>query len=425
MTLGNFSGARPSLHFATPVWGHEYIRVFLDTALPTLLAPGNLPVLVSGAPRCIYRIFTSREGMDQIRSHPSFARLVQLLPVEFVDIDSLSVASEGHPNKYSLMTEAYNEALRRSRGAASVFLNADMVFADGSFANLLRIIDTGKRAIEIVGFRIDKIAAERTLHSEWKKSDGTICIPPRALVALSLRNMHRISRKHFWPTATNAPFLPFHTYWKVGDHGLVARATHLYPLFVYPEKDDISCSIAIDWDLLDQAISGFDSTYVVADSDILYSCELSDPEYDIEAFVANSDHFVSMCAFVGTYCSKRHRATLHTAILIHEDNAVGFVWQWTRWKTKLWVYAITMLALPGAAYNQIRVYGLRAIPALVVYAMLLPFVSGERARYLAKTVRDNRRGLPAMIVFAVLAPIAGPQKARRIAKDFLDGNRKE
>jgi len=41
-----------------PVWGHRFIRQFLEFCLPTLLAPGNVPALATTLP-CCFVIMTS------------------------------------------------------------------------------------------------------------------------------------------------------------------------------------------------------------------------------------------------------------------------------------------------------------------------------------------------------------------------------
>src|SRR5262249_57220038 len=51
-----------------PVWGYQHVRQFLETSLPTLLAPGNVPALAA-ALDCEFIILTSEEDRDYIREH--------------------------------------------------------------------------------------------------------------------------------------------------------------------------------------------------------------------------------------------------------------------------------------------------------------------------------------------------------------------
>jgi hypothetical protein len=441
----NADGTWPSLHFATPVWGEEYVRVFLDTILPTLFSPGNLPA-VPDRKYCVYRVFTLAAHFAQIKQHSSYAALANLVDVELIDTAAVFAASrtrKADSTKYDLMTAAYNEARLRSdaANAAAVFLNADMIFSDGSMANMVRIFREGKRAIEIEGFRTNKDGMEVALHLHFKDESGAISIASRALVELSLTNIHRISRKHYWNRAGNDPFIPFHTYWPVGSNGLISRATHLYPLLVYPDRKFANTSQTIDWDLLDHALSDVSTIHVIEDSDLIYSCELSDRDYDIQAFFPARQRFALMCQWVreNKQCSPRHRSTLRTPILIHSDDGNGWRWWWAKWRTQRWVNAVlgqgSRLNIYTVAeyWQQFRRYGWRALPAIALYALLLPLVGRQRALPIAKNIRHARptrsltpaprlqlrlfgwRALLAVMIFRLLSPILGRHRAGQVA----------
>src|SRR4051794_7416931 len=102
----------PGLHFATPVWGQEYTRLFLDTVLPSLLAPGNLPS-IPHRERCIYRILSLPADLERIASHPSYSALAELLAIDLVDVSApFKDVQTGNldSTKYDLMTRAFNIA---------------------------------------------------------------------------------------------------------------------------------------------------------------------------------------------------------------------------------------------------------------------------------------------------------------------------
>ena len=404
-------GVWPALHFATPVWGPEYIRLFLDTVVPSLLAPGNLPA-VPNRSDCLYRIFTVESDFDRIRAHASYAALCQLLEVELIDTGGLfraRRAADDNTTKYNLMTVAYNEAVARAdkSDSASVFLNADMILSDGSLANMVGIFRAGARAIEIVGFRTNKQAMEKALHGQWKKGNS-IAIPSRALVDLSLRNIHRISRRHFWENPPDKPFLPYHTYWEVRDKGIISRATHLYPLLVFPERKFSKVSHSIDMDLLDHALASPRHAHVIQDSDAIYSCELSDADYDINVQLGPK-RLEEMRYFLQDkkQCTSRHLATLRKPILIHRWSPYAPVWYWARLKTWIWVNAVTetgiayvlvILASKAEAYakdvsrfasrcaTSVSNLGWRAALAVLLMGALIPLMGLDRARATAVAI---------------------------------------
>src|SRR5262245_33591135 len=76
--------ARPApkaVQCVLPVWGHRFVRQFLELSLPTLLAPGNVPTLAAKLPTQ-FIILTRFDDEDYIRHHPMFRRLCDVCPVE-------------------------------------------------------------------------------------------------------------------------------------------------------------------------------------------------------------------------------------------------------------------------------------------------------------------------------------------------------
>jgi hypothetical protein len=423
----------PGLHFATPVWGAEYSRLFLDTVLPSFLAPGNLPS-VPGRERCIYRILSLPADVARVRAHPSYTSLQDLVRVELIDLSASFEevrANNDHSTKYDLMTRAYNEALRRAdaANAASVFLNADMMLSDGSLANMVSIFLSGKRAIEIEGFRTNKDVMESALHARWK-AGRAIAIPARDLVKLSLENMHKISRKHFWNKSVSSRFIPFHTYWHVGHGGILSRASHLYPLLVFPDKKFANVSSTIDQNLVELALSDPSATCIVTNSDLIYSCELSDPEYDVDGAPFDPfsvKRFSTMHAFLHDWqCTERHRATLRTPIFLHHDGAFGLTWQFAKWSTAVWAEAVSTKGLPHSIYlmaEEISQIGILRFLAEATSCTGIVRIPSQIVRALRRIVRALRRfgwrALPAMMVFALTWPFVGRSDAERIARKLL------
>jgi hypothetical protein len=55
-----------SVKLLLPVWGHRYVRQFLEIGLPTLMAPGNVPALAQSVPS-EFEILTSAADEGYIR----------------------------------------------------------------------------------------------------------------------------------------------------------------------------------------------------------------------------------------------------------------------------------------------------------------------------------------------------------------------
>ena len=62
------------IHLDTPVWGHEFTRVYLSLVLPNQLAAGNLPALAARA-KPVYKIYTRSQDAAVIVSYSCFRRV--------------------------------------------------------------------------------------------------------------------------------------------------------------------------------------------------------------------------------------------------------------------------------------------------------------------------------------------------------------
>jgi hypothetical protein len=331
------SGAEPpSVLLCTPVWGAEYVRVFCDLVLPTLLAPGNLPVF-AGRMQCIFLIYTSHDSESLLRSSSTFQKLTSLLEVRLHFVEDLEAEAAG---TYGMLTACYNDAIRigAEHRQALIFLNADMIYSSGTFASIVKRIDEGKRCIEIDGFRTKKQGMEADL---LRKAGDIIDIPSGELVGLALKHIHSISQSHFWETEADIGFIPFHTYWRAGKYGLVGKISHLYPLYLYPRRwDDLSSAKTIDWDLIDRAGLRAEDIHLVLDSEELFAAELSDENYSIAPRYPKGGTVEGMREFIGANCAPHHRDCLKYSSRLRVRAGNSFSWWWTELKAWIWYKAV-------------------------------------------------------------------------------------
>lgn len=319
-----------ALTLSTPAWGQEYIRTFCEIVVPNLLAAGNLPALAARLP-CTHHIYTDDLDNPLFASEP-LQQLRAIADVHLHSIHDLKV-----DNKYHTMTAAYNDAITRAAeiGSALIFLNADMIYAAGSFARLTELINQGRRCVEIEGFRVNKKPVERSL-----RKHPSMCIPAAGLVQLAIDNVHPISLCHFWEPENDDGFIPFHTYWRA-DHGLVARASHLYPLYLYPRAwDRLTEAVTIDWGLSDLAGLAPDETHMVTDSEEIFAVELSDADYRIDPSMPYGGTIREMRAFVAKHCAPTHRERLGRIIRFRARPDEDAGWHRAEIKSMLWYEAV-------------------------------------------------------------------------------------
>ena len=98
-----------------PVWGHRFIRQFLEFCLPTLLAPGNVPALAKALP-CRFVIMTSVNDVGTIQMHPAWVHLSRICETEIHLIDDL--ITDG--NHSATITLAYARVVREKRDTLKV-----------------------------------------------------------------------------------------------------------------------------------------------------------------------------------------------------------------------------------------------------------------------------------------------------------------
>ena len=380
----------PPLHFVVPVWGAAYIDLFLTVTLPTLLAPRNIPGLPN-LDACAFHIITMPDSVETVRAAPSFQRLAGLLPAHihcFEGFDS---------NKYTQMSWGHlrGMALANEAEAATVFLNADMVFSDGSFESIARILASGKRVIEIEGVRTNKPGMVAGLRTRFfDPATQAIAVPPRRLVRLMLDNLHRMTLSHFWEAEDEQGFMPFHTYFRVGRNGLIARSTHLYPFVVHPRhRVPLDSITTIDWDLVDKVCPDPQDSHVVLDSDEILSAEMSDPDYYVKPWYARRDvEQFRDDFFLNTHCcSKRHRDVLRHVITFNTGRTDGPDWRLVRRRVDAWYRAVMTPApqVPAKLWDE----RLRCAALMRVAALVAPARAGAlppRLRELVGTVLRAR-----------------------------------
>ena len=237
-----------AIHCIVPVWGAEYLRTFLSSALPAHLASGNLAALRTT--KLIYEIYTDPIGHRTIEQHDLYPSLVDAVDkVAFSDIQEFRT-EERHIHQlnlnYSIMNKSHQAAIRHAtaHGGALLFLNCDTVYSGRVFARIWALCKQGYRAVENLSIRTDRDQMLVAL-DEYKGADGTLDISSSALTALALPRLHAIARNRFWEGPPDLT-IPDHIYWPVAEAAILAHATHYMPLFVFPRARDVQYLGTID-----------------------------------------------------------------------------------------------------------------------------------------------------------------------------------
>ncbi len=171
-------------------WGDSYVDELLNLALPSLLAPGNLPAVAAQAP-CELVLVSEERLFAKIAGHPAVREAQKLCPVRLVGLDDLITRSD----KYGMaLTYALHRAFADLGPAMTdawlMFFNADFVMADGSLRNLLGHLMRGERIVASPSYCTVKEEMIPELKRRLALDPTRLAIAPRDLANLILRHRH-------------------------------------------------------------------------------------------------------------------------------------------------------------------------------------------------------------------------------------------
>ena len=258
------------VHLIMAVWGRSYVDLFLDLSLPSQLSARNLPE-ASQKGNLLYKIFTTRNDVEQITQHPAFKRLSSLVETKIISVEDIN-----KNDKFSPLMAFHNQAIQEAdaANAALIFLSPDFIIADGTLLKLIELWQAGYRAVMVLTLRLTKeTVKDELLKKYYNDQDHTLQALPRELVRLCLKHIHPIEKTYFWGSRFSS--FPIHAYWPVKDEGLTARCYYLHPLMINPLVKYVLPNITIDADYVDLACSNRSLIHIVQDSDELCCFELT------------------------------------------------------------------------------------------------------------------------------------------------------
>lgn len=264
---------RPKVKFLVAVWGHSYIKRFLSLALPSYLAPGNLPFLAASTELEVV-IMTSKDNVALFESDFVFRQVSGLCRIRFIHIDDLIATG-----CYGVtLTLAYGRAIislgEDMRSTHFVLMNADFILADGSLGSLVGHISDGKKVIVAPSFRAVAEEVGPTLEAMVDQGKGTLTISPRQLVRLALDHNHPTNIAK----TVNQNFChilnPNQFFWRVDEQTVIGRHFLIFPLCLRPERIISKINSYCDYGFIPEMCPSED-VVVLRDSDDLFMLELA------------------------------------------------------------------------------------------------------------------------------------------------------
>ncbi len=289
------AGSRPfdGYYVIVPVWGQEYVRLFLEYGLPTHLSPRNIPAIAHLG--CRYHILTHPEDVPTLEASSTIALLrtyAQVIIQPFTERDvyaGRADAPQGYNRSLGGQTWCYQEGLNRSRdlNVAYLFLTPDCLWADGCFYHAEEARQRGKRAVMITGLRLNKVNALEAIEAYREPGEANrdvLPIPPRNLVALTLFHLQATMVGNMMNIGIGRRSQNYHI-WCVPGEGLLLRAFHPHPMMAWPTKKASKIEVTVDCRYAQKACPR-DAIEMISDSDRGFCVDLAD--------LYHTTHFVSL-----------------------------------------------------------------------------------------------------------------------------------
>jgi hypothetical protein len=180
----------PRLYLALTFWGNEYRTYFLDYCLPSLLAPGNIPVIRDRISARLL-IAVPEEDWRALQCEATFVAARNLITIEHIPFNAQALTST--TPKMLVMSQAHKILAERMFAAQAygVFLYPDMIAADDFIAGVQDLAMKGVKVALVISVRFanERLLAE--LHERELIHPGLpIAIPSNELVRLTIKYMH-------------------------------------------------------------------------------------------------------------------------------------------------------------------------------------------------------------------------------------------
>jgi hypothetical protein len=310
-------GAPTAARVLIPVWGHEFVRKFLDRSLPTLLAPGNLPAIAAVLPTEFIFLTLERDKPD-IREHPAYGQLATVCAVRFEEIDDLVMRG----NHSTTLTLAYAREIKRCGPSALdtcfFFLVSDYLMADGSLAAVLTRMQTGASAVQVGNFQTVEDEGGEWLDRHLTTGAGAVALPARELMRWALTCTHPATIAN---TVNNPVCHNKHTnrlFWRVDDNTLIGRFYLMHMICIRPEISDFVIGASCDYSFVPEMCpSG--NVVTIGDSDEYLAVEVQPRDHEARFITWGPARPRDLAISLSEWTTARHRLNVHDTIVYHAD----------------------------------------------------------------------------------------------------------
>jgi hypothetical protein len=275
----NSIAARRPFCFLTQFWGQRYRDYFVDLCLPSLLAPGNLPILRAADGHRLL-IAAPKEDWEIIEHLPVMEKARQYVTPTL--IETPAPTESGYEAVLRHQTYGLKRVLEGAYDLQSFGCAVwpDTIISDGMVVALLRFAERGHHLVMQPTIRLaeesvlGKLAASGLLRAGEKLSSAAraIVVPPRMVADLSIRHLHP-EAEIFEEGHPHQPPHPPYRFWRVPNRrGIILHVFSATPVlmdFAVVASDHAACLDQWDWEsvYIGRAFSHCGGLHVVTDSD--------------------------------------------------------------------------------------------------------------------------------------------------------------
>jgi 2-polyprenyl-3-methyl-5-hydroxy-6-metoxy-1,4-benzoquinol methylase len=308
-------GPPTAIRVLMPVWGYDFLDQFLNTNLPTLLAPGNLPALSARLPT-EFVFLTSGRDQEVLREHIAVHRLENVCRVGFHLIDDL--ITEG--NHSTTVTLAYARAVRETGEAmldtCFFFLVSDYVMADGSLTHVLDRVMRGASAVQAGNFQVVEDQAASWLEKRLASYPTALALSSRELVQWAMSNIHPTTAANIvnFPVTHNT-----HTnrlFWRVDSDTLIGRFYLMHMICIRPEVVDFVIGSSCDYSFVPEMCpSG--NVAIMTDSDDYLVVEMQARHHESGFLRWGGPNPAQIAESLTEWTTAAHRANARHLVVFH------------------------------------------------------------------------------------------------------------
>ncbi|MDP3561062.1 MAG: hypothetical protein Q8R83_02640 [Legionellaceae bacterium] len=214
-----------SIYFGVSVWGRAFCESFINCALASLLAEGNIPALGNSSKANRFIIYTTREDWDWLIVQPLVTLLQQHMDIEFIEMSQLSEMEYKNLNnalnsrKLYLMTLGHRQILEKmfaDKAVGSVII-PDSIYSNGSIPAAYQHIVNGKTGVLVFCPRFATTdIVDELRNKNYLQINQPLVIESRDLVAAAMRHLHIDMQMQKWESDSLPEFM-LETSWTLPD----------------------------------------------------------------------------------------------------------------------------------------------------------------------------------------------------------------